>query len=241
MRRHKDPNLYGRDNIGDADWPDFVVKEGLWGGRKLFDLYKEAETPYEWHADIFAHAEKIGVPLFSSPFDETAIDLLVSLDTKIFKNRIARNGRYGRSSLNTRPKPVVRLSCQSAWHCLKRWMRCSRAPAQASSRFCCYTAFLHIQPSLRMPQSAILPFWQRATNAASGCQTTHSGQRPLSLLLGMHAPFIEKHFAFCTVIAVVWIVRFLWNPPRCVALLTMWQLPMPRLVVVRTLRSRTMS
>ena len=46
------------------------------------------------HADIFAHAEKIGYRFFSSPFDETAIDLLVSLDTKIFKNRIARNSRY---------------------------------------------------------------------------------------------------------------------------------------------------
>lgn len=69
----------------DVDQPDFLVKEGLWGGRKLFDLYKEAETPYEWHTEIFAHAEKLGLPLFSTPFDETAIDLLVSLDAKIFK------------------------------------------------------------------------------------------------------------------------------------------------------------
>src|SRR4051794_29292869 len=53
----------------------------LWHGRELYDLYKEAHTPWEWHKPIFEHAHKRGLLAFSSPFDETAVDLLESLNT----------------------------------------------------------------------------------------------------------------------------------------------------------------
>ena len=52
----------------DCDLPDFVIKGGLWGGYKLYDLYKEAQTPYEWHQPLFDHAKKEGITLFSTPF-----------------------------------------------------------------------------------------------------------------------------------------------------------------------------
>ena len=63
----------------------FVVKEGLWAGRTLFDLYSEAHTPFEWHEPLFKHAEKVGITLFSTPFDESAVDLLESLNTPAYK------------------------------------------------------------------------------------------------------------------------------------------------------------
>lgn len=69
----------------DCDLPDFMVKGGLWDGFKLYDLYKSAETPYEWHEEIFAHAKKIGITIFSTPFDETAVDLLEKLNTPAYK------------------------------------------------------------------------------------------------------------------------------------------------------------
>ena len=69
----------------DCDLPDFVIKGGLWDGYKLYDLYKEAQTPYEWHKPLFEHAKKEGITLFSTPFDETAVDLLESLDTPAYK------------------------------------------------------------------------------------------------------------------------------------------------------------
>jgi pseudaminic acid synthase len=69
----------------DCDLPDFMIKGGLWDGYKLYDLYKEAQTPYEWHKPIFEHAKKEGITIFSTPFDETAVDLLESLDAPAYK------------------------------------------------------------------------------------------------------------------------------------------------------------
>ena len=69
----------------DCDLPDFKIKGGLWDGYKLYDLYKWAETPYDWHEPIFSHANKIGITVFSTPFDETAVDLLEKLNTPVYK------------------------------------------------------------------------------------------------------------------------------------------------------------
>ncbi|WP_299014839.1 pseudaminic acid synthase [uncultured Caulobacter sp.] len=77
---------YTADTITlDVDRPEFKIHGGLWDGRTLYELYQEAQTPFEWHAAIFERAKKRGVTIFSSPFDETAVDLLDDLGAPAFK------------------------------------------------------------------------------------------------------------------------------------------------------------
>lgn len=69
----------------DCDTEDFKIRDGLWSGRTLFDLYTKAHMPWDWHAPLFEHARKLGITIFSSPFDTTAVDLLEDLNTPAYK------------------------------------------------------------------------------------------------------------------------------------------------------------
>lgn len=69
----------------DSDADEFKIKGGLWDGRTLYELYEEAHMPWEWHKPLFEHAKKIGIPIFSSPFDTTAVDLLEDLNAPAYK------------------------------------------------------------------------------------------------------------------------------------------------------------
>ena len=68
-----------------SEKPDFKINDGLWKGYTLYDLYKEAYTPFEWHKELFDFAKDKDITLFSSPFDETAVDLLQDLGAPAYK------------------------------------------------------------------------------------------------------------------------------------------------------------
>jgi len=78
---------YTADTITlDCDNDYFKIKQGtLWDGRTLYDLYKEAYTPWEWHEELFSYARSLGLICFSTPFDFSAVDFLEKLDNPIYK------------------------------------------------------------------------------------------------------------------------------------------------------------
>jgi len=68
-----------------CDKPDFKIRGGLWNGKTLWDLYAKAQTPFEWHKQLFDYARKLKIICFSTPFDESAVDLLETLNCPFYK------------------------------------------------------------------------------------------------------------------------------------------------------------
>jgi len=70
----------------DCDKDDFIIKGGtLWDGKTLYELYQDAYTPWEWHKKLFEYAREIGIDIFSSPFDKTAVDFLDQFNPSAYK------------------------------------------------------------------------------------------------------------------------------------------------------------
>lgn len=91
-----------------SERPEFRVKEGLWEGRQLHELYEEAHTPWDWHPILFDYAKELGITIFSSPFDPTAVDFLDGLGAPAFKVASAEITDFGLIEyVASKGKPVI--------------------------------------------------------------------------------------------------------------------------------------
>jgi pseudaminic acid synthase len=91
-----------------SERPEFIVQEGMWKGRQLYELYQEAHTPWAWHKELFELGAEIGIAVFSSPFDPTAVALLEELNAPAFKIASAEIVDWGLMELvASKGKPVI--------------------------------------------------------------------------------------------------------------------------------------
>ncbi len=185
---------YTADTITlDADGPDFVVPSGPWQGRRLHDLYREAHTPWEWHPRLFQAAHEHGLAIFSSPFDDTAVDLLESLDAPAYKiasfelvddallRRVARTA-----------KPVIlstgMATLEEIAHAIET-LRAAGCPGQVVLR--CTSSYPAPDASMHL---ATMPLLAQALGCPVGLSDHSLGTVAPVVAVTLGACMIEKHF-----------------------------------------------
>jgi N-acetylneuraminate synthase len=183
---------YTADTITlDHDGPGFVIEEGLWAGRTLHDLYSEAFTPYEWHEALFERARVRGLIAFSSPFDETAVELLEKLNAPAFKiasfeatdlpliRRAARSGR-----------PLIISTGMTSFEEIAEAVGAARAAGAATALLHCVSAYpaAHADANLRM-----IPRLAQDFDCPAGLSDHTLGTAAAVAAVALGACIIEKH------------------------------------------------
>lgn len=185
---------YTADTITiDYDGPDFTLPEGIWAGRTLYDLYKEAQTPFEWHPAMFEHARKRGVTLFSTPFDESAADMLYELGAPAFK--IASFEAVDLpliAHVARKSKPMIISTGMS------NLGEISEAVRTARDNGCDQLVLLHCITSYPAPAEdsnvRTVPHLGRAFGAVPGLSDHTMGSAVSVAAIALGACVIEKHF-----------------------------------------------
>ncbi len=185
---------YTADTITiDHDGPGFRIEGGLWDGRTLHDLYREAHTPWDWHKAMFDHARAIGITLFSSPFDTTAVDLLASLGAPAYKiasfelidlpliRYVARQG-----------KPMIMSTGMATLAEIDEAVRAAREEGNDQ------IVLLHCTSGYPTPISesdiATLPHLAKTFGVPAGLSDHSEGATVPLVAVALGAVLIEKHF-----------------------------------------------
>jgi N-acetylneuraminate synthase len=176
----------------DCDNDDFKIKGGLWDGYTLYELYKEAHTPWDWHKPLFDRAKELGITIFSTPFDKTAVDFLEELDTPFYK--IASFEIVDIDLIEyiaSKMKPII-ISCgmaneqeiQEALEVIKKYH---------SNIILLYCVSGYPVPVNQMNLKSI-PYLEKRFNLPIGLSDHSMGTIAATTAVALGAKVIEKHF-----------------------------------------------
>jgi len=172
---------------------EFIVKGGLWNGQRLYDLYEEAHTPWEWHKPLFEYAEKIGITIFSSPFDDTAVDFLEKLNAPAYKIASPEIIDLGliRKVAST-GKPIIMSTGAATFEEIDEAVQTARS-AGATQLTLLHCTAAYPAPIEEANLSTIQALKDRF-NTVVGLSDHTPGTIVSALAVGLGASFIEKHF-----------------------------------------------
>lgn len=184
---------YTADTITiDCDNDDFQITGGIWDGYNLYRLYEWAQTPFEWHKPIFDHARRKGITIFSTPFDESSVDLLEDLNTPAYKI----------ASFEAIDLPLIKYVAQTMKPVIistgmANFEEISDAVATARDNGCEQLALLHCISSYPAPveQSNLktIPDLQKNFDVIAGLSDHSMGTTVSIASVALGASIIEKH------------------------------------------------
>ena len=177
----------------DCDGPGFRIEGGPWDGRTLHDLYAEAHTPYGWHAALFERAQARGVTVFSTPFDETAIDLLEGLGAPAYKIASFEATDHGLIAAAARTgKPLIISTGLASFE------EIGAAAETARANGCSQLVLLHCISAYPAPvdQANVrtVPHLAEAFGCVSGLSDHTLGSVASVASIALGGAVIEKHF-----------------------------------------------
>lgn len=182
----------------DAEGEEFYIRDpcSLWQGASLYKLYQDAHTPWEWHAPLFARARELGLIPFSTPFDETAVDFLESLDAPCYKVASFENTDLPLiRRIATTGKPMIISTGMASIAELDESVRAAR---QAGCRDLVLLKCTSTYPAT--PENtniATIPHMRALFNCQVGLSDHSMGVGVAVASVALGATVIEKHFTLC--------------------------------------------